>query len=438
MDEIDKRILSVLLVDGRASLTEISKKLQNLGISISEPTIKRRIHRLIDSGIIRRFSIDLDYHKLGLSNSAFIYLKINPYKVSNIARSLSYLPEVKKIYIVQDEYNLVVEVQCANYKEINRLVESFSSLECVTDIKVCVIFDSYPKLNLTSFLINEANVLVEDADRDGENEVIFDNPLLSIEIKPHQSAKISRCILKATGNNQIKTEEGIFDSFAEEGWGKLVSFPVTSWKILEFNNKLAKVKFSILFNGSKLRSILLEKIITLLSDSNILSIDYRITNKSNERQEVTLWVSSYLSVGGDVDEKDYFFIPVEGKMESDAYRHQISHVMWPVMGAETLGKDAYYHVTMEQPNIRDQKVTDCWAAWIDTRSEEFISFFYKKEEVSYIKRCYLLNSYSLEIIYNTHMLNPQEYMDHRLFLIVGKGYHDLIRRNLEKIRSNLQ
>jgi len=438
MDEIDKRILSFLLKDGRISLIDISKNLRKYGISISSPSIKRRIMQLIEAGIIKKFGVVLDYEKLGSSSLAFINLKVEPSKVSNVARNLSYLPEVKDVYIVQDDYNLVVSVQCANYKEISRLIERFASSRNILDTKTCVILDSYSKLSSSSSLLGEAEVLTGDVDRDGKEEVILDNPIFSVVVKPQICARISEFVLKATGNNQAKASDGLLlDNFAEEGWGQLANLPA-EWKILEANDRFVKVQFSTLFNGSKLKDVRLEKTLTMHSNLDVIRVNYRIINESKKKQEVTLWVSNYIAAGGEIDEADCFFLPVEGKMESDLYKRQSFHVMWPVTNPEALSKDAYHYVAIEQPEIKARSVSDGWAAWMDTRSEEIVGFFWDKRKVAYIKRCYLLNSYSFEIIYNTVALNPGEHADHQLFLMIGRGGQDLVWQRYDKLRSEFK
>lgn len=435
LDEIDRRILSFLIKDGRISLIDISKNLMKFGISISAPSIKRRVSQLIDSGIIKKFGVVLDYDKLGIPSLAFINLKVEPSAVSRVAKSISYLPEVREAHIIQDDYNLLVSVQCANYKDISRLIERFSSSRNILDTKTSVVLDSFSGINSASQLLKEADVLMVDIDRDGEDEAVLDNPVLSVVVKPKLCGRVAEIVLKETGNDQVKRGDGfLLDNFAEEGWGRLANLPCDC-EILENNDKLVKVKFTGLFKGSKIEDILLEKKLTLPSDSAVIRVDYRIVNKAKKRQKVTLWVSNYVAAGGDIDEADCFFLPIEGKMESELYKRQSYHVMWPVSRPETLGEDASYYITIEQPEIRERRISDGWAAWMDTRSEEIVGFFWSRDEVAYIKRCYLLNSYSFEVIYSTVDLDPGQSKDYLIFMLIGKGGQDLVWQRNDELRK---
>ncbi len=438
MDEIDKRILSFLFKDGRISLIDISSNLLRYGIKISTPSVKRRISQLVESGIIRKFGVILNFDQLDLASLAFINLKVEPSVILKVAKNISLLPEVQDVYVVQDDYNLLVSVRCKDYREISALIERFSASRYVKDIRACVVLDYFSKSNLTPQILKEADVLTVDIDRDGKNEVILDNPVLSTIVKPHLGGRVSEIIFKETGNNQVKTDNGfLLDNFAEEGWGSLANLPY-SYEILETNKKFVTVKLSTSFDGSRLRNLILEKKITLFSDSGLMRVDYKISNKSEKSQKVTFWVSNYAAVGGDIDEEDCFFLPIEGKMESEMYKRRSYHVLWPVENPETLGEEASHYIKIEQPEIREQKISDGWAAWMDTRSEEIVSFFWNKKEVTYIKRCFLLNSYSFEIIFKTIELEPGQSKNYTFFVMIAKGGQDLVWQQNEKLSREFQ
>ena len=60
MDDVDKQILAILKEDGRATYSNIGKK-----VELSEGAVRKRIKALVDSGAIRRFTV-----KVGLTDGA--------------------------------------------------------------------------------------------------------------------------------------------------------------------------------------------------------------------------------------------------------------------------------------------------------------------------------------------------------------------------------
>lgn len=72
MDEIDSRILDALKENGRATASEISKK-----VSLSIPAVAERIRKLEQSGIIQQYTVRLNQKAQGYSLMAFILVNLD-------------------------------------------------------------------------------------------------------------------------------------------------------------------------------------------------------------------------------------------------------------------------------------------------------------------------------------------------------------------------
>lgn len=72
MDEIDSRILDALKENGRATASEISKK-----VSLSIPAVTERIRKLEQSGIIQQYTVRLNQKAQGYSLMAFILVNLD-------------------------------------------------------------------------------------------------------------------------------------------------------------------------------------------------------------------------------------------------------------------------------------------------------------------------------------------------------------------------
>jgi len=59
LDHIDIEILKLLLNDSRISISEIAGR-----VGISRPTVRRRVRKLVNTGIIKRFTVDVDENML--------------------------------------------------------------------------------------------------------------------------------------------------------------------------------------------------------------------------------------------------------------------------------------------------------------------------------------------------------------------------------------
>lgn len=71
MDEIDRKILSLLAEDSRRSLADIGGV-----VSLSPSAVNERIRRLSSSGVIRRFTVEADHRALGYDVLAFVWVAL--------------------------------------------------------------------------------------------------------------------------------------------------------------------------------------------------------------------------------------------------------------------------------------------------------------------------------------------------------------------------
>ena len=86
---LDMKIIKGLQTDGRKPITTLARE-----VGANEATVRRRLDKLSKEGIIERFTVVLNYHKLGRAIKAFIGLKVQPAKLKEIVDHLSKHPDI--------------------------------------------------------------------------------------------------------------------------------------------------------------------------------------------------------------------------------------------------------------------------------------------------------------------------------------------------------
>lgn len=71
MDKTDREIVRLLQIDGRMSHEQISKE-----IHLSRPAVHDRIRRMEAAGVIRGYTVQVDWDALGLPLGAFIFVRV--------------------------------------------------------------------------------------------------------------------------------------------------------------------------------------------------------------------------------------------------------------------------------------------------------------------------------------------------------------------------
>ena len=136
MDDIDREIIKILKNHGRATYGEIGKK-----VGLSEGAVRKRINELVDSGIIRRFTV-----KVGLTEGAeaLILISLNPsFPTSEISDILMKIPNVENVYEVTGQYDIVAIVSAMNIAEVNECIEKIRRVEGVTNTNTMIILRNW-------------------------------------------------------------------------------------------------------------------------------------------------------------------------------------------------------------------------------------------------------------------------------------------------------
>nr|MBC7246084.1 response regulator [Chloroflexota bacterium] len=103
IDELDRRIIAFLQLDGRASNVEIARAL-----GVAEATVRKRIERLLSEGVMRIAAVP-SVNRLGLEVETVILLKVDPTRALRIGEQLAEMREVRAVRYTTGEYDLIVE-----------------------------------------------------------------------------------------------------------------------------------------------------------------------------------------------------------------------------------------------------------------------------------------------------------------------------------------
>ena len=119
LDDIDTRIITALIRDGRASYAVIGNE-----VGLSAPAVKRRVDRLRASGAITGFSARVDPAALGWTTEAYVELfcggRTSP---EEIAVAVRRYPEVADACTVTGEADALVHIRAANVKHFEQVME---------------------------------------------------------------------------------------------------------------------------------------------------------------------------------------------------------------------------------------------------------------------------------------------------------------------------
>ena len=114
-DELDWKIIKLLIKDGRMSSADIARELG----SVSARTVTNRIDSLIRQGIIDIRPI-VDPEKLGYCVLADVFVEVEPGSIQEVANKLRTLPQISYLALAVGETDIIISVRA---QEINELYD---------------------------------------------------------------------------------------------------------------------------------------------------------------------------------------------------------------------------------------------------------------------------------------------------------------------------
>lgn len=115
IDNLDKRILEIMKKDSRCPYVEIADKL-----GVSEGTVRSRVHKMTEDGIIRGFTIKTSSKNV----KALVEVKIDVNTdTEEIARELSKYEGVTEVFEVTGDQDIIAIVDVESSQSLNEIIE---------------------------------------------------------------------------------------------------------------------------------------------------------------------------------------------------------------------------------------------------------------------------------------------------------------------------
>ena len=151
IDELDKRILTILTKNARIPFLEVARE-----CNVSGAAIHQRVQRLSKLGIISGSQFNIEPKKLGYHTCAYIGIFLdNAAMFNDVNDNLINIPEITQCHYTTGQYAMFVKVYAKDNEHLRRILadkiqsisgimrtETFISLEVLVDRNIPILEES--------------------------------------------------------------------------------------------------------------------------------------------------------------------------------------------------------------------------------------------------------------------------------------------------------
>jgi DNA-binding Lrp family transcriptional regulator len=141
MDDLDYKMITLLRSDARRPVASVAAEL-----GVSRATVRSRIDRLIESGVIRGFTIAVRDNATRNLVRAVMMIEVEAKASNKVVKRLYGYPEVRKLHSTNGHWDLVAELVAGSLEEFDELLNRIRTVEGIKSTDTSILLAS-PKDN---------------------------------------------------------------------------------------------------------------------------------------------------------------------------------------------------------------------------------------------------------------------------------------------------
>jgi Lrp/AsnC family leucine-responsive transcriptional regulator len=118
LDAVDRRLITLLVASARMPVAELART-----VGMSSPSVADRLRRLEESGVIRRYTLDIDPVALGYTLEAIVRVRPMPGQLRHVETLLKDIPEFIECDKVTGEDCFVARVVLRTIGHLDQILD---------------------------------------------------------------------------------------------------------------------------------------------------------------------------------------------------------------------------------------------------------------------------------------------------------------------------
>jgi Lrp/AsnC family transcriptional regulator, regulator for asnA, asnC and gidA len=143
IDDLDRKLLNLILGNSRLSSRDLAKE---TGVSIV--TVLKRVKVLEQDGMIKRYTADLNYDKLGYDVSVMIKMRIAKGKLFEVEGKIATDAHVFAVYDITGDFDAIILAKFKNRKSMDAFLKFIQTFDFVERTETSLILNTIKESNI--------------------------------------------------------------------------------------------------------------------------------------------------------------------------------------------------------------------------------------------------------------------------------------------------
>ena len=134
IDELDASILIELQKDARVGVLELSRRLD-----VARGTVQSRLDRMLEAGVIRSFSANLNLEALGFQVKAYVTVEVKEGQLGTVVEPLSKIDEVLEVHSVAAQGDLLCLIAARSNQHMMDVLEKVLTIPDIARTSTAIV-----------------------------------------------------------------------------------------------------------------------------------------------------------------------------------------------------------------------------------------------------------------------------------------------------------
>jgi len=137
LDKVSLKVLEEFLRDARQSFREVARR-----TGFSSGTVASRVRQMEEAGVIKRYTVQLDYERMGYELTAITEIIVSDGMMLEVGDMIARIPQAMVVYNVTGDSDIMVVAKFKTRQQLSDFTKNITKMPHVVRAKTHVVLNT--------------------------------------------------------------------------------------------------------------------------------------------------------------------------------------------------------------------------------------------------------------------------------------------------------